>query len=436
MKKSNLLLTLVVLMLFGYQTIMATDGYFRHGYGIKYSAIGGAGTALSLSSIGAASNPAGLAFLGSRYDVNAGLFSPNRSFTVTGNPSQMEGTFGLMPETVESESNYFPMPTLGANWMLNETMALGLVFYANGGMNTDYPAAVFFDPNSQSTGVNLEQMFFGVTYAIEFVEGHSFGVTPIFAFQRFAAKGLFNFSSFSQDAAALTGNQMSTSTGFGARVGYMGKIIPELAIGASYQMETAMSEFEEYKGLFAEDGDFDIPASWNVGIAIMPNEEWTFAVDVKQILYGGVKSINNVLDPMTLAPAFPDGQGGFTPNPNFAPLGSENGAGFGWDDVMAYKFGVIYDGVEGWTFMAGFSHSDNPIPDSEVLFNILAPGVVQNHITLGVTKQLDDNNEITVGFMYAPEGSVSGTNPLDPPASQSIELNMSQWQLEIGYAFH
>ena len=431
MEKSKGLLTILLMFVFA-SSIFATDGYFRHGYGIKYSAIGGAGSALSLSSIGAATNPAGLAFLGNRYDVNIGLFSPSRSFTVTGNPSMMQGTFGLMPGTVESESNYFPMPTLGANWMINETMALGVMFYGNGGMNSDYPVPVFGDPNSQSTGVNLEQMFFGVTYAIEFVEGHSFGITPILAYQKFAAKGLFSFSNFSQDAAALTGNHVSTSTGFGGRVGYMGKLIPELTIGASYQMKTSMSAFEEYKGLFAEDGDFDIPASWNAGISVTPTDDWTFAIDVKQILYSGVKSINNVLNPMTLSPMFPDGSS----NPNFAALGTENGAGFGWNDVMAYKFGVIYDGVEGWTFMAGFSHSDNPIPDSEVLFNILAPGVVQNHITFGITKQLNETNEITVGFMIAPEGSVSGINPLDPPAAQGIELNMSQWQLEIGYAFH
>jgi long-chain fatty acid transport protein len=436
MKSNSRLSFLAVAMILLATQLFATDGYFRHGYGVKYSAIGGAGTALSLSSIGAATNPAGLAFLGDRYDVNVALFSPTRSFTVTGNPSQTQGTFGLMPGSVESESNYFPTPSLGANWMLNETMALGVMFYGNGGMNTDYPTAVFFDPNSQSTGVNLEQMFFGVTYAIEFAEDHSFGITPIFAFQRFAAKGLFNFSNFSQDASALTGNHVSTSTGFGGRIGYQGKLLPYLSFGVSYQMKFAMSEFEEYKGLFAEDGDFDIPASWNVGIAVMPNDDWTFAFDVKQILYSGVKSINNPLNPMTLAPAFPDGQGGFTPNPKFAPLGSENGAGFGWEDIMAYKFGVIYGGLEGWTFMAGFSHNENPIPDSEMLFNILAPGVVQNHITFGITKEIDESNEVIISFMLAPEGSVNGVNPLDPPAKQNIELNMSQWQLEIGYAFH
>ena len=47
MKKS----VLVLLFLFGLttQSIFATDGYFRNGYGIKYSALAGSGVAVSLS---------------------------------------------------------------------------------------------------------------------------------------------------------------------------------------------------------------------------------------------------------------------------------------------------------------------------------------------------------------------------------------------------
>jgi long-chain fatty acid transport protein len=57
----------------------ATGGYFKHGYGTKYSSLAGAGVALSLSSMGAATNPAGLAFLDkSQYEINLGLFSPLR----------------------------------------------------------------------------------------------------------------------------------------------------------------------------------------------------------------------------------------------------------------------------------------------------------------------------------------------------------------------
>ena len=439
MKKSKILtISAVVVLIVGLtaQSIFATGGYFRHGYGIKYGALAGAGTALSLSTFGAASNPAGLAFIGTRYDVNFAYFSPSRQFTVTGNPSGFPGTFGLAPGVTESESNGFPMPSLGANWMLNDKMAIGAALFGNGGMNTDYPKPIFGDPNSPDAGVNLEQMFFGLTYSIKLSETQAIGITGLFAWQRFAAKGLgmFGAMGMSSDPANLSGNKHSISTGVGFRVGYQGRLLPNLALGASYQLKTSMSEFDEYKGLFAEHGKFDIPSTWNVGLAFDATKNFTIAVDIQQILYSGVKSIANPIDPMALPPAFPDGQGGFVPNPKQVPLGADNGSGFGWDDILIYKLGLLYK-VQDWTLMAGYSYGDNPVKESEVLFNILAPAVIQQHITFGVTKKINNSNEISVAFMYAPSNSVTGANIFEAPNQQTIKIEMSQFQVEVGYAF-
>ncbi len=413
------LLGLIIILAFISTTINATDGYFRHGYGVKYSAIGGAGTALALSSMGGAINPASIAYLNNRADFGIALFSPDRKYTVDGNPSGFQGTFGLIPGEVESESKSFPIPYLGGVFKLNEAMALGAMFYANGGMNTDFETATFHDPTSQETGVNLEQMFFGATFAMRFHPKHSFGVTGIFAFQRFAAKGLAAFSAFSSDPASLTGNAVETANGFGFRIGYQGKLSKMVSIGASYQTKISSSEFERYQGLFAEQGDFDIPSTWNAGIAIMPSKKFTIAADVKQIFYSDTKSVNN---PML-------------PNIQTARLGDENGSGFGWEDILVFKIGLMYDINDSWTLMGGYSRSENPIPDSEVMFNILAPGVIENHLTLGFTKAFENKNELSLSFMFAPSSSVTGTNPLEAPGQQTIELEMNQFQVEVGYAF-
>ncbi len=419
MKKS----VLVLLFLFGLttQSIFATDGYFRNGYGIKYSALAGSGVAVSLSSLGAVTNPAGITFLNTSYEVNVSFFGPLRDYTVTGNPSGFQGTFGLMPGKVESESNLFFFPGLGGNWKVAENMAVAVSLYANGGMNTDYPAMTFGDQNSASTGVNLEQFFGAATYAYEFVPNHSVGASFVFAFQRFEAKGLgmFGAMGFSSDPNNLTSNGKSTSTGFGFKVGYQGQFADFLRFGAVYQSKMNMSEFKEYAGLFAEGGDFDIPASWTVGVAITPSCCWTFLADVKQIQYSGVKSINNPL----------------LPNLQTALLGTDNGAGFGWKDILVYKFGLMYKTLKNWTIMAGYSYGENPIPDTEVMFNILAPAVVQNHITFGVTRRIEKCHEVTVSFMYALNNSVTGTNPLEAPGQQTIEIAMKQWQVEVGYSF-
>jgi len=419
-KMKRLSLTFVILSILSLQ-IFATGGYLKHGYGIKYSALAGSGVSLSLSSMGAATNPAALAFMQSNeIEFNFALFSPNRDYTVTGNPSGYPGTFGLTPGKIESDSKYFPIPSLAGTWKINDNSAIGAMIYANGGMNTDYPARTFYDPTSPGTGVNLEQVFFGVTYAVKIADNHSIGFTGLYAFQRFTAKGLASFAPYSSDPANLSGNRMSTSSGFGFRVGYQGHIIPQLYVGASYQSKMFMSSFDQYKGLFAEQGDFDIPANWTAGFAYLPTSELTFSFDVQQILYSGIKSISNPI----------------LPNLQTAQLGDNNGAGFGWKDILVFKFGTMYKSSDNLTWMAGYSYGQEPVPDSEVLFNILAPGVVQHHITLGLSTKLNETNEFTVAATYAPATSVSGPNPLEVPNQQTIKLNMSQWQLEVGYAFH
>jgi long-chain fatty acid transport protein len=412
---------LVLLLLFGFliQTSYATDGYFRNGYGIKYSALAGSGIAVSLSSLGAINNPASIINLNNQLEFNLSLFSPVRDYTITGNPSGLEGTFGLTPGKIESDKTSFFFPTLGGNMKVADNMAIALSIYGNGGMNTDYPTATFYDPTSPGTGVNLEQMFVSGSYAIEFVKNHSLGVSAIFGWQRFAAKGLIAFSMFSSDPADLTGNSFSTSTGFGFKIGYQGKLTDWLKVGAAYQSKMIMSEFDRYAGLFAQQGDFDIPSSWTAGVAVMPHKDWTLLLDVKQILYSEIKAINN---PML-------------PNLQISLLGYDDGAGFGWKDVLAVKFGAMFTGVEGWDFMAGYSYNQNPIPESEVMFNILAPAVVQNHVTAGFTKHIGTQNEVSLAFMYALDNSVTGENPLEYPGQQTIKIAMRQWQVEIGYAF-
>ena len=99
------------------------------------------------------------------------------------------------------------------------------------------------------------------------------------------------------------------------------------------------------------------------------------------------------------------------------------------------KLGVMYSGFCGWDLMAGYSFGQNPINEKNVMFNILAPAVIENHVTLGISKDIAKNHEITIAFMYAFESKIKGANPLDAPNQQTIEIGMKQWQVEVGYAF-
>ncbi len=394
---------------------LATDGYFQLGYGTAQSGMGGAGVALSLNTMSPATNPAGNAWV-TGYDLGLAVFNPNREFTVTGNPSGYPGTFGLTPGTVKSGTSVFLMPSIGANWKLNDTMTLGVAIYGNGGMNTSYDASVFY---AGRTGVNLMQMYVAPTFTYKIADAHAFGISPVFGYQTFQAEGLGSFAPYSSSPSNLSNNGHDSSLGYGLRVGYLGKLAPWLSVGASYQTEMEMQKFSKYEGLFAEQGDFDIPANWTVGIAIKPVESFTVAFDVQQIYYSKTESIGN---PML-------------PNLMTARLGDDGGAGFGWKDVTAYKLGLQWVANPGLTLRAGYAYAKQPIPESEVLFNILAPGVIEQHVTVGASAKAGDKMKVNLAIVRALSHSVSGPNPLEVPGRQTIELKMDQWVFDLGLSF-
>ena len=201
------------------------------------------------------------------------------------------------------------------------------------------------------------------------------------------------------------------------RVGIRQKLNDTFALGASYQSTINFEEFEKYSGLFAENGDMDIPSSYNLGVAY-DDGQITLALDYQKINYSETASVSN----------------GLLPNLMTAPLGSASGAGFGWSDMEVFKLGAAFQQKSGNVIRAGVSYGEQPIASSEVLFNILAPGVQEWHYSAGYEFNLDET-QYSVSFVYSPSKSVSGPNPLIQSTPQTIELEMEQYELTLAVAF-
>ena len=397
---------------------LATLGYFSHGYGLKAKGMGGVGIALPQEALSAVSNPANLGFTGNRLDLELEWFRPVRDVEIAGNglpaPFNLNGSFS------GNGRSDFLIPGFGYSRMLRPDLAVGLLVYGNGGMNTTFNQNPFAPlGGSNPGGVYYIQLFVAPTIAWKPNENHSFGLSLNFAYHKFGAYGLEPFAGFSQSPGKVTNLGRDDATGWGVRLGWTGRITPGLTLGAMWQPKTNMGKLGEYQGLFRNQGELDIPATYGAGFAWKANPRLTIAGDVQRIDYAKVPSI------------------GTPPDCFFAglcQLGASDGPGFGWRNMTSYKLGVSYEVSSALTLRAGFATGKQPIPNQYTLLNTIFPAVMQDHLTIGATWAFG-TNELTVGYMHAFKKKVNGSGSIPPVPFGGGEANLQMHQDSLGVAF-
>jgi long-chain fatty acid transport protein len=430
----------------------ATNGYFTHGIGTKNKAMAGSGIAMPEDAIDIANNPAVAAVIGDHLVFGAALFSPIRKYETSA--SQLNGQFGAFtigPNKLTSDKDLFVIPHIARNWQLENGNSLGVAFYGRGGMNTTWNGGTAtFDPDGPGpapimtlegtygggkAGVNLSQAFLDLTYAKALNDKFSIGAAAVMVAQMFKADGVGNFAGYTETFAAsggmtmpqnLSNNGTDWSYGAGFKLGFHSQLTDQFSMGLMYQSKIWMSEFKDYADLFAQQGGMDIPSNLKFGMTFRPNDIVALNFDIDQIWYSDVKSVNNPISYLYSCPTA--GQGGTDLS---RCLGGDNGGGFGWDDMTVYKVGMKWKAGEDWTWRFGYSYGKQPIPTSEMTFNILAPGVMESHITAGFTLNRTANRDLNVSLMYAPNKKVTGPQNFDP--TQNVTFEMHQFELEVSY---
>jgi long-chain fatty acid transport protein len=487
----------------------ATNGYFAHGWGTKSKAMAGVATALPQDTLVSATNPAGMAFLGTSLDIGISFFNPsdrgykaNADYATAPYPATdgrgndfvadlPTGGF-VTPGTYDSDMDWFAIPSIGFNYEINDQSTIGVSIYGNGGMNTKYDNAVWenfapapnqqlvdgqpvprtvpqfvppefggrvliqdgrpvpetdpiFDQTGQlisvngnpdgyltasnTTGVNLEQLFIEVPYTFKFADGkQSVGIAPVFAVQRFEARGLQPFRAASVNPEKVSNNGTDTSYGMGLHVGWYGEVTDQLALGISYRTKMWMTDFDDYAGLFANGGDFDIPAMFNLGVAYKITPQLTFGFDYQHVFYDEIDAISNSND-LDLNPCF-----GASPKPSYC-LGAKAGLGFGWQSQDIFKAGLRWDQSDKFAFFGGVSYNTELLKSNQqALFNVLTAGAtIRWHLTLGMTYKHSSSDEFNLAFAYMPKETVDGSAP-SITQTQTGSLYMEQKDIELSWS--
>ncbi len=350
----------------------ATNGILPVGTGIVSQGAGGTGVANASDGMSAADNPALAADVGAGWSVQLTAFNPNRSADVGGG-------------YVDSESDWFPIP--GGHWFtnVNDTTVAGITVSALGGMNTDYPPALF----GARAGFDLSGVIIAPTIAKQVSDTVSLGGAILFAYERMETTGPGGMTGLPKD-------ETDSATGWGFELGIAVKAGPSTTLGLDYQSEINMGDMEEHaKFIFApaSDPSLPLPAIWTAGITQQIGENWKVSADVSDIPWSDAGVIGEL---------------------------------FQWEDQTVYKIGAEVQIDETMALRFGFSHADSPIPNTAVGFNILAPAVTEDHYTIGFSKTM--GNGILHGY-YARSTENEQHQAGGPGGLPSIKMDQNAFGL-------
>lgn len=482
----------------------ATNGYFLTGSGYRAQGMGGVGIAYGRDALSIGANPANVVNTGMRGDMGFGVFNAEL-YAATGESANVLDTDGnpsvggfSFDRGSASDGKYFLVPEMGMTMNFSERFSLGVAFLG-GGLATSYPVNLYsWNPQSATRpdvpnarhdkiGVEMYQLQVPVTFGYKLNEDHSVGAALNLALTRFRAYGLGAFVLFDQplanlvppgdpfglgfaitsDPANLTNRGMDYSFGAGFKLGWLGEFLDDkLTLGASYTSRTYMTKFDKYRGLFAEQGDFDIPEHYGVGITLKPTNNLIVSAEVTRINYAKVASIGNPgpgvaknlsgEDVVRSTTASPPGSGavnnqnnqtngipsvldgktnGSTGGNNSSALetGNDQGMGFGWDNMTVYKLGVQYGLNKRWQLRAGYNYSKSPVADNQLTFNVLAPAVVEKHYSAGFTYKHSEELEITGTYVYAEPASQTSGPYQNVVGAATANMHQNLFAVSLGW---
>lgn len=385
----------------------AGGGYFILGYGPLAHQSGGTSTAIGLDAFAGASNPGKLSAVGDRLDLGLIVFMPHRKI-------EREDSGTVYDFSSTSKNTLFLLPEAGYARRIDDRLSWGVALYGNGGLNTEYRDDTGV-PNTNGNpercgdrpgnfflgcgklGFDISQLIVAPTLSWTFAPGHGIGVAPLLAYQQFKAYGLQAFEGISSHPGAVTNQGYDSSFGAGLRVGWYGRFNTWLALGAAYSTRVYMQDFDEYRGLLAGGGSFDIPANYSVGLALAPHRDVVVGFDVQRIEFGHIRALGNgVLNSLQ--------------DPEGKPLGSRHGSGFNWGDQTNYRIAIAYAIVPRLTLRGGFAYGKRAQRDdgpNSVSFNLLAPNPKCN-LTVGATWELGTGSDLHFAYGRYLESTYAG----------------------------
>ncbi|TDR43285.1 hypothetical protein DFR29_107298 [Tahibacter aquaticus] len=290
-----------------------------------------------------------------------------------------------MASSRSGTSSYVP---IGNNALIGVSVRSGLV--------EDLPSSRLGDdgivprliPESRP---GLHRYIVAPSYVQGWGDSGRWSVAALFAYQRFA-NATFGDKDVTPESLRLVEGAGPAAYGRGVRVEFSEKLGQRLRWTASYQSRVNMDAFNSYRGVYADPGDFDIPASMGVNVGYAPSSWLSFDFGLERVKYSEIRAFTS--------PGLP--------RRFLATLGSGASPVFAWGDLDVYSLSSTWHGGRLGDLGLRYSTRTQPAPTSQLLDRLL--GDVSNYsLDLSYSHAIGDNGQFRFVTSYAPSQYLFGT---------------------------
>ncbi|MEO5625327.1 MAG: hypothetical protein ABIQ70_04905 [Dokdonella sp.] len=206
-------------------------------------------------------------------------------------------------------------------------------------------------------------------------------LTGVLAYQRFASLGLGTTDGW----APLPTWFNDSSYGAGARVDIGNSFADRLRWNFGYQSRVGMGALTNYRGVFADAGDFDIPASASANFSYALTPYFDVDVGVQRVMYSAITPFTSSNLPTRF----------------LALLGDGGSPVFAWRDLDVYSIGWTLRDEKLGAVQLRYTTRQQPVPTSQLLENALASATANDTISLGWSRGFGPNANVSFAASYA-----------------------------------
>lgn len=230
----------------------------------------------------------------------------------------------------------------------------------------------------------LQRTIVAPSFVQQWGQSGAVGITAVLAYQRFATLGFGEVSA--RDNAMFWPTMAGESSyGGGLRVDADNVFGERLRWNAAYQSRVNMDALNSYRGVYSDPGQFDLPASFSVGLSYALTRALSFDVGVQRVMYSEVTPFTSTAFPRRF----------------LALLGTGASPEFAWQDLDVYSAGWTLRNASLGDFELRYTTRQQPSPTSALLARALDANPQDHTIALGYSRATGRNASISMQAVYS-----------------------------------